>query len=126
MTQMKIEELQKTKRTRMSKSSMNYLMDVIKKTMDEMPKVFTSHEFNAKAIKNGYPEGLLQRKGLAKYIRKYADNGEEFSKTWTKIPVQKETKLCEYISENDTELMIFYLKKKGYKIMKPVSEWVEC
>ena len=83
-----------------------------------MPNSFTSNEFNKRAIKNGYPSNLLKRKGLANFIRKYADNAYEGSKTWVK---RDETK--KIISENE---MIEYLKSKGYKIMKPVNEWVEC
>jgi len=93
-------------------------MLILEKTIAEMPNSFTSNEFNKRAIKNGYPSNLLKRKGLANFIRKYADNAYEGSKTWVK---RDETK--KIISENE---MIEYLKSKGYKIMKPVNEWVEC
>lgn len=88
-----------------------------------MPNSFTSNEFNKQAIKNGYPARMLRKKGLAPFIRKYADNAYDGSKTWVKKEVKKEV-----INENTTsdEKMIQYLKSKGYKIMKPVSEWVEC
>jgi len=95
-------------------------MLILEKTMNEMPNSFTSNEFNKRAIKNGYPAKNLKRKGLANFIRKYADNAYEGSKTWVKIDKNKNTGI---ISEPE---MIEYLKSKGYKIMKPVNEWVEC
>ena len=83
-----------------------------------MPNSFTSNEFNKRAMKNGYPSKNLKRKGLASFIRKYADNAYQGSKTWV-----KRDKANSIMSENE---MIEHLKSKGYKIMKPVNEWVEC
>jgi hypothetical protein len=104
-------------------------MDSLTKTIIEMPKVFTSYEFNRAAIKNGYSERSLKNKGLSSFISKYADNGYRFSKTWTKKsniglfenPTIKKEK--EQMSELE---MIEFLKSKGYRIMKRVSEWQEC
>ena len=93
-------------------------MEILEKTMNEMPNSFTSNEFNKMAVKNGYPAKNLKRKGLANFIRKYADNAYDGSKTWV-----KRVKNNGVISE---EKMIEYLKSKGYKVMKPVNEWVEC
>ena len=105
------------------------------KTLIEMPYIFTSNQFNARAIKNGYPSKLLKSKGLAKYLHKYADNGAEFSKTWTKKRMERE-KLVEDRRMSDVEVResensrigkyISFLKSKGYKIMKPVNDWIEC
>lgn len=95
-------------------------MLILEKTMYEMPNSFTSNEFNKRAIKNGYPTKNLKGKGLASFIRKYADNAYKGSKTWVKRDKNKNTGI---ISEPE---MIEYLKSKGYKIMKPVNEWVEC
>lgn len=93
-------------------------MLILEKTIAEMPNSFTSNEFNKRAIKNGYPAKRLKGKGLSSFIRKYADNAYEGSKTWV-----KRYKTKNIISENE---MIEYLKSKGYKIMKPVNEWIEC
>ena len=83
-----------------------------------MPSTFTSNEFNKKAVKNGYPERNLRRKGLASFIKRYADNAYGGSKTWV-----KRNKTISIMSDEE---MINYLKNKGYKVMKPVNEWVEC
>lgn len=101
-------------------------MLVLEKTIKEMPNSFTSNEFNKRAVKNGYPRRSLQRKGLASFIKKYADNAYEGSKTWVKKDAQ--SNLMTHAQSNlmtDKE-MIEHLKIKGYKIMKPVSDWVEC
>jgi len=91
---------------------------ILEKTMEEMPNSFTSNEFNKRAIKNGYPVRSLKRKGLSSFIKKYADNAYEGSKTWMKKNKNQTT-----TTEED---MIKHLKGKGYKIMKPVNDWVEC
>jgi len=95
-------------------------MMILEKTMQEMPSSFTSNEFNKRAVKNGYPPKILKRKGLASFIRKYADNAYEGSKTWVKKDKIQDKKIM------TDEEMIKHLKSKGYKIMKPVKEWVEC
>lgn len=88
-----------------------------------MPNSFTSNEFNKRAIKNGYPSKLLKRKGLAGFIRRYADNAYVGSKTWLKRDKTKKIISENEMSENE---MIEYLKSKGYKIMRQVNDWVEC
>lgn len=95
-------------------------MEILEITMAQMPNVFTSNQFNSQAVKNGYPKQLLKRQGLSKFIRKYADNGVEFSKTWTKRSAARPQ------VEMTEQSMIEYLKGKGYKIMKPVNDWIEC
>ncbi len=69
-------------------------------------------------MKNGYPAKSLKSKGLASFIRKYADNAYEGSKTWV-----KRNKINMLMSDEE---MIEHLKSKGYKVLKPVNEWVEC
>ena len=91
---------------------------ILKKTIEEMPNSFTSNEFNKRAIKNGYPAKNLKRKGLSTFIKKYADNAYIGSKTWIKKN--------EFHAKITDEYMIEHLKNKGYKIMKPVNDWIEC
>ena len=101
-----------------------------------MPKSFTSNEFGKRAIKNGYPSRKLKRKGLASFLWKYADNAYKGSKTWIKRDKTNNTMsedktnnmMSEYKTNNimgDDE-MIKHLKSKGYKIMKPIKDWIEC
>jgi len=109
-------------------------MTVLETTMNEMPLVFTSNEFNTRAIKNGYPQRLVKGKGLC-FIKEYASNEGIRSKTWTKFDKTNKTKTellfgapikdVEQLAEERIQGMIKELKEKGYKIMKPVSEWLE-
>lgn len=100
-------------------------MKILEKTMEQMPNSFTSNEFNKKAISNGYSKTLLQRKGLSTFIRKYADNAYEGSKTWVKRSAKEKKEDRQYSFATFDEIISF-LKSKGYKIMRPVNEWVEC
>lgn len=97
-------------------------MDILKKTIDQMPDVFTSNQFRKQAIKNGYPVKLC-KVGFSAYLKKYADNDIFKTRTWAKKPSTKIQKIDAGLNEEE---MILYLKNKGYKIMKPVNEWVEC
>lgn len=93
-------------------------MKILEKTIEQMPEWFTSNEFNKLAIQNGYPARRLRQKGLSSFLRRYADNAYKGSKTW----IKRNTKTDDL---NDIE-MIAYLKNRGYKIMKPIKDWVEC
>jgi len=72
-----------------------------------MPKSFTSNEFNKKAVSNGYPKTLLQRKGLSTFIRKYADNAYEGSKTWVKRSAKEKKKIDNTHSRPLMKLYLF-------------------
>jgi len=101
-------------------------MDILQKTMGEMPNVFTSQEFNKRAIINGYSERILRKKGLGGFIKQFAKN-EPRGKLWTKIePTFFEVEAPKKKDEDYIEKMISILKSKGYKVMKPVDKWEEC
>ena len=106
-------------------------MDILHKTMNEMPNIFTSHAFNKRAVKNGYPKKLLKYKGLAHFIRLFAKN-EYGSKTWVKIqesqPINNQSTSVHQSNDASTDVqkMIDCLKRKGYKVMKPSTGWEEC
>lgn len=99
---------------------------ILHKTFDQMPNVFTSNFFNATAVKNGYPKSLLKHNGLAHFLHLYSTNDKVNTKTWTKndTTIVTKNKKEHYIFNNEQEIIEF-LKSKGFKIMKPVSEWVE-
>lgn len=100
-------------------------MLILEKTIKEMPNSFTSNEFNKRAVKNGYPARFIKKKGLSTFIKKYADNAYEGSKTWVKRNDKQSVKTDEQSVMTDEE-MIKHLKNKGYKILKPVDKWIEC
>mgnify|MGYP003647292406 CR=1 FL=1 len=101
-----------------------------------MPSTFTSQEFNRLAIFNGLPADSLKSKPSAKFINRYADN-EFRGKTWTKrevteqltlIPNPEVLKYTEEVRDADGKGLaeaIEIVKAAGYKIMKPVNDWIE-
>jgi len=115
--------------------------DIMHKTFEEMPNKFTGFLFNKTLIKNGYPsEKIRKGEGNQDFLRPMAENLGYKSKTWIKKPeFQKSTgmfkdeepiiisKPIETIKapEMNEEKAIEFLKSKGYKIMKPVSNWEE-
>jgi len=107
-------------------------MDILQKTMDEMPNVFTSNAFNKRAIKNGYPKKLIEHNGLAHFIKRFATNQYYGSKTWVKKQegqqINNASTDVQQISNASTEVqkMIDFLKRKGYKVMRPSTGWEEC
>jgi len=103
-------------------------MEILEKTFDQMPRIFTSNAFNSKAVKNGYPKRLLKNNGLAWFLHKYADNDKDRTKTWVKrnTAITYQTEIIKEYKFKNVDEIISFLKNKGYKIMKPVNDWVEC
>lgn len=70
---------------------------ILEKTVNQMPPIFTSYQFNTIAKKNGYPPTLLKDRGLSKFLHQHATNAGANSKTWVKsdtkitpaLPVKK-------------------------------------
>jgi len=95
---------------------------ILLEAFNSMPDTFTSYEFNDAAIAKGYPERLLEQKGLSAFIKKYAVNEGRYSKSWTKKSAleQDEDNTISKLQE-----CIDYLKANGYKIMKPAQTWEE-
>tara|TARA_R110000868_G_scaffold76573_2_gene220077 strand:- start:17306 stop:18010 length:705 start_codon:yes stop_codon:yes gene_type:complete len=60
-------------------------MEILDKTFNQMPRIFTSYQFNNAVKKNGYPSTLLEGRGLSKFLHNYANNSGENSKLWTKM-----------------------------------------
>lgn len=108
-------------------------MKILEKTFKQMPRIFTSNAFNKKAVENGYPRYLIKNNGTAWFLHKYADNDEERTKTWTKKAKDIVLDISAFSNISKSNMyrfssiqeIIAFLKSKGYKIMKPVSEWVE-
>ena len=111
-------------------------VNIMHKTFDEMPNRFTGFLFNKVLIKNGYSANKARRGTKHRnFLRNMAENLGYKSKTWIKKPeFQKETGI--FSDENfkikpaqpqqlTEQRAIEFLKSKGYKIMKPVSNWEE-
>ena len=110
-----------------TKANFNF-MELLTKAFDSMPDVFTSSDFTKAAIKAGYPKELTIRKGLGGFLMRFADNGYEFSKTWTKKTslIKPEKKKTVPNINNEIESAISLLKANGYKVLRPINEFIEC
>lgn len=98
---------------------------ILLKTMEQMPDVFTSNQFNLQAISNGYSAlAIAKRSGTGDFIRKYATNDYPYSKMWTKKNISK-NKVEKIERIDNIENAIKLLKSKGYKVLKPINEWQE-
>jgi hypothetical protein len=96
--------------------------EILKEVFDEMPFQFTSNAFTRKAALHGITKSPHQ--GFGDFLRKYAKNDPNYTRTWTKktnnnrTEPKKETQITE-------EYAIQFLKARGYKIFKTVSELKE-
>ena len=112
-------------------------IDILQKTMEEMPRVFTSFQFKAKAIENGYPVDETIGQRWYPFFRRYADNAVPKGKTWTKrepceqlnlIPNPEVLTYSEDVRVTHSPAIdeaIEIVKDAGYKVMKRVHDWVE-
>jgi hypothetical protein len=117
-------------------------LNILVRTIEQMPTNFTSREFTLAALSNGYPERMTKGRGLAPFIKRFAVNDYYRSKRWTKTEAsvglgnlagahsRVSDASCQQINliaiDDDLEAAVELLKKHGYKIMKPVEEWIEC
>ncbi len=112
---------------------------ILNKTMADMPRVFTSYQFKNVAISNGIDPEAAKMWRCYPFLRKFADNECKKGKTWTKREVTEQLTLTtindpltlssqlKLTNLNDESLnkAIQIVKTAGYKIMKPVKDWVE-
>ena len=103
--------------------------EILLKAFNQMPNTFTSNEFGNAARAAGYSKRRTKNGQLGMFLSRYADNEYRGSKTWTKKtaidliePVRAASNLISFENE---EKIIQYLKSKGYKIMKPTTNWEE-
>jgi len=95
-------------------------MDILKKTLDEMNYSFSSNEFSKKARKNGLSKREVDNGVIALFLHRNAIQGET-RRMWRKHNGLKSDK------DKSDKIMeaIDLLKSNGYKILKPVSDWIE-
>tara|TARA_R110001583_G_scaffold8832_1_gene41736 strand:+ start:800 stop:1150 length:351 start_codon:yes stop_codon:yes gene_type:complete len=112
-------------------------IDILQKTMKEMPRVFTSFQFKAKAIDNGYSVDDAIGQRWYPFFRQYADNAVPKGKTWTKrepceqlnlIPNPEVLTYSEDVRVSHGDGLakaIEIVKDAGYKVMRRVDDWIE-
>jgi len=95
-------------------------MDILQKTLDEMEFSFSSNQFSKKARKNGLSKQEISNGIIAIFLHRNAIQGNT-RRMWRKSntldsPKKIEDKIAEAID---------LLKSSGYKILKPINEWIE-
>jgi len=97
-------------------------MEILEKVMEKMPTHFSSNEFVKKAVKLGLANVYRTNGTIIRFLHKNAIQTTS-RKMWMKRDDPKEQSRISF----DDEILraIDLLKSKGYKIMKPVSEWQE-
>jgi len=95
--------------------------EILHKTLSEMNYVFSSNEFSKLARHYGISNDLVHRGVLASFLHRNARQMES-RRMWTKLNGQIPHK------EQSTDKLsdaISLLKQNGYKIMKPINDWIE-
>jgi len=98
----------------------------LQETLNEMPYIFTSHEFCAVARKKGIAESDILKGRCANFYKKHTILKYTNPKRWQKInanPVFKPEQI-KHVQLTEKEAIEF-LKSKGYKFMIKISEWRE-
>ena len=95
-------------------------MDILNKTLSEMNFTFSSNEFSKKDQKNGLSQMEVDNGIIAFFLHR---NAVQLGTTrmWRKKNVVSSDKQ----KSDEITIAIDLLKSKGYKISKPVTEWVE-
>ena len=86
------------------------------KAMEEVGDTFSTIELFRIMRNNGCPKAWLENNRMMPFLKEVSNQVSK--KCWQKIP-------SEVADENFEMECIDYLKQKGYKIMKPVQEYVE-
>ncbi|HRH85043.1 MAG TPA: hypothetical protein PK210_12465 [Bacteroidia bacterium] len=95
-------------------------MEILKKTLSEMNFTFSSNEFSKKAKKNGLSKREIDNGVIALFLHRNAVQGE------TRRMWRKHNGLTSDKHKSDKIMdAIDLLKTNGYKILKPVSDWIE-
>jgi hypothetical protein len=101
-------------------------MDILKKTLDEMYVSFSSNEFSKQAKRNGLSQQEVNNGAIAHFLNRNCFRGSS-RRLWRKNPATiTSTITVEEKSKFDNiSAAIALLKSKGYRIMKPTTDWIE-
>lgn len=94
-------------------------MTILNQTLDQMPLVFSSNYFSIKAQKNGLDKYLINQGVIAQFLEKNCIRLGR--RRWQKKP----TKVTDVTPSDKLAEAIRLVKSYGYKVLKPVNEWVE-
>ena len=92
-------------------------MESLQKALNDMPNYFSSNQFSRKAKRYGLTLRQVQSGVCAQFLHQNCIQMDT-KRTWSKKQEHSE------ISRN-VEYAINLLKSKGYKVLKPVTEYQE-
>jgi hypothetical protein len=95
-------------------------MEILKKTLSEMSSTFSSNEFSKQAQKNGLSKREINNGVIASFLHRNAVQLETRRMWRKKDGLSSEKEKSDKIKE-----AIDLLKSNGYKVLKPVIDWVE-
>jgi uncharacterized protein YnzC (UPF0291/DUF896 family) len=97
-------------------------MEKLIKTLEQMDVVFSSNEFAKQAKKNGLTQREIEMGSVRNFLIQHAHRKDSKRMWEKKFRSYVQPIISDAITESDA---IELLKSKGYKVMKPVSEWIE-
>lgn len=97
------------------------MKQLLEKTLNEMDVYFTSNEFSRVAKINGITQEQIDNGILADFLHKNAIQLSNSNRRW----VKKDKRTLKPDYKDKLEDAINFLKEKGYKVMKPVTDFVE-
>ena len=89
-------------------------MESLQKALNDMPTQFSSNQFSRMAKKYGLTPRQVQDGVCAQFLHQNCIQMDT-KRTWTKGQ----------LSDDDISKAIYLLKSKGYKVLKPVTEFQE-
>ena len=84
----------------------------------------TESYFKSTAIANGYPKDDALKTKFFPFLRLRATLNKVKGKTWAKKAMTNELHFDPFI-ETSLEEAIKTVKAAGYKVMKPINDWIE-
>lgn len=93
---------------------------ILFKTLSEMTFIFSSNSFSNRAKKNGLTKQQINNGAISHFLRLNAiqDGSRRMWRKKNNLPEENSvyTKISDAIS---------LLKTHGYKVMKPINDWIE-
>lgn len=110
------------------------MLDVFQVVFEKMPKKFTSHMFSRACQKHGVEKSYLNRGVIANFLKPICIRTYPTGHSWEKkenstyAPIQIVFKDKNNVPENEKqeiENAINLLKRNGYKVLMPKTEYKE-
>lgn len=92
-------------------------MEILDKTLNQMPHCFSSNYFAKKAKINGLTQLEVNNGVVSSYLSHKCIKDKTSRRMWYKQDIST--------NNNELQYAINLLKLNGYKVMKPVNDWIE-